>query len=213
MSSWRDEADVLATRPRARSVTEALSLPVENECPGNGGLCGLPLVEGEHLCPNCNDTSLVYRWHGPSEKLQSQVQPPSTPECATCRRPVQQAGDLCRWCLGQPVVTASPRLQESIDARFSPECPGNGGLCGVPLGSGETRCTQCRQQNVAPSPAPAWERCRGRNGGCGRLVLPGRGLCFGCRQETGTSRLVPFSIDGSSPPVFPAGGSVSSHLS
>ena len=191
MDSWSGEGGNLLPpmRPSGRSVALALIVPSGSECPGRSQLCGMPLARGEGLCPSCSDT-LVFDPRG-SADLQRQIEPPATPECAMCRRPVPQAGQTCRRCLGQESAGASPRLQVKIETSAAPECPGDVGMCGAPLPVGATRCTRCRQQRQEPAAAAPWEHCK-----CGRRVLPGRGQCLGCRQAAGVSRIATFSADG-----------------
>jgi hypothetical protein len=197
MDGWGDQAEATTTGPWDKPVAEALIVPRERECPGRAGLCGLPLAAGEVLCPAC---SAGYPLPPvPSASLRRQIQPPATPECATCSRPVPRVGETCRWCQGRAALEASPRLQAAIDVRVFPECPGNGGMCGAPLPPGETRCAECRQAHgETAAPAPRWERCRGQGGACGRLVLPGRGQCFECRQAAKVSRIMSFPVGGPS---------------
>lgn len=193
MESWNIEVEPARLLPSDQTVSQALALQADRECPGSHGLCRAPLAKDEQLCPNCADMAEAC-W--PSPKLQSQIQLPETPVCASCDRPVPEAGIICRWCLGQATVAASPSLQKAIDGRHSPECPGDGGLCGMPLGPGESRCARCKQQTDAPSAHPGWDRCKGRDSACGRRVLPGRGMCFDCRREAKATKLDPFDVRG-----------------
>ncbi|HET9168355.1 MAG TPA: hypothetical protein VFN97_02930 [Actinospica sp.] len=190
MDSWSDRSE--GPRPRAadQSVRRALSLPTESECPGRAGLCGLPLAPGEALCANCGDAPPPDP-RG-SASLRRQIRLPDTPECPGCRRPMPQAGEVCRWCRDQAPTTASPALHARIEARTIPECPGDGGLCGAPLPPGEALCGACKQ-SPAQADSVEWEQCKGRGGTCGRLVLPGRGQCLSCRQSAGVSQITTFT--------------------
>jgi hypothetical protein len=193
VGSWSGQGEPPVTRLADTSVRTALALPIEWECPGRSGLCGLPLARGEALCPSCADT-LRTDARG-SVGLRRRIQPPPTPECARCRRPVTHPGETCRWCCGRAPVTASPTLQARIEARAVPECRGDAGMCGAPLQPGETRCGRC-EQSPAPASGAVRGRCRGGNGTCGRLVLPGRGQRLACRQAAGVSRIATFSMVG-----------------
>lgn len=194
MEAWEVQVEKPTARAADKSVREALTVPAGSECPGRLGLCGLPLTAGEELCPGCADTLEPFDGRG-SAALRRQIQPPTAPECATCRRPVPHWGETCRWCRGQGPSGASRVLQARIETRAAAECPGDGGMCRAPLQPGETHCGRC-QQNPMQATSPAWERCRGQDGRCGRLVLPGRGQCLECRQAAGVSRIATFGRDG-----------------
>ena len=193
VDAWSEQGWPRKRQLEDRSLAEATAVYIGRECPGEQGLCRAPLAPGREWCPACTGTVELY-W--PSVSLKDEARTADAPGVPkACARPVPEAGEMCRWASGRPVLAASDQLQARI-------------ICAPPRSVRVTAGCAARRwghagltvPSAGPSPPPRapadreLELCRGGGGECRRLVCPAAACASSAGKPGKATRVAPSPV-------------------